>query len=51
MSFDSSGPLRMEASFFRNVFDEESKSSVASFGNSSLFFSTNPSVSYSTVPA
>jgi hypothetical protein len=48
---DDDDELMIEASSLTNALDDDSNRSVASRGSSSLFFSTNPSVSYSTSPA
>ncbi len=50
-SDDDDDELMIAASSLTNALDDDSKRSVASRGSSSLFFSTNPSVSYSTSPA
>jgi hypothetical protein len=43
--------LMIDASSLTKLLDDESRRSVVSRGSSSRFFSTNPSVSYSTNPA
>lgn len=42
--------LMIDASSLTNSLEDDSNKSVASRGSSSLFFSTKPSVSYSTKP-